>query len=768
MVYVLYVHKLGGGPRVDRMKKHCLAVALLFTLGMQACAGNQTNATRPDSLSTPAAELRTDMKAYYVAPQGNDNAPGTQAAPFATVERARNAIRAWKTEPTSSGKSAVVYLREGVYRQTGKITFSAEDSGSESAPIIYKAYPGERARIIGGLVVPLSKFIPITNPVVKDRLPLAAQNKVVTIDLKKHAPDAHFSPPGLGGFGMQLLAEKTNYKTGPRGSEVFMNGTPGTLARWPNTDYAKVGKVVEKGDIVRDWMDDSKETPKYVAPQNRNNPPKGFAFTGDKAVFARWAKATDIMMYGYWWLNWADQTVQVASVDPELGVIRSVQPSAYGLRTGQRYYVFNLLEELDSPGEWYMDERNGVLYIYPPAVTAQGDVEISLLDQPLIQLNGASYLTFDGLELGVTKGVIFEVINGKSNLITRCKLGKTAKQAIVITGGEANRVSRNTIDCTGAGGVSVSGGDLNTLKPSAHLVDNNTIRNYARLERVYRPAIKLGGVGQIARNNEISDSPHFAISFSGNNHLIELNYIHNVCQESDDASAIYCGRSWTSRGTTIRHNLLRDIQGYKAGTHRVSGIYLDDGWSGTTIEGNILLNVAQGLMLNGGRDNRVENNLFINNENTMRGTDMSKSFKTWAAPSWYSLNKNLAQAPIQRDEWKQAYPTLVSLASDEPQFPKNNTVINNLRFNSPLVLRDTGVNFATQDVADSNQKGIEANFIQFGRVENNPESTASPGDFDEATGRFVFTTSPEGAALMPNILSIPVEKIGIVGAAATE
>ena len=83
-------------------------------------------------------------------------------------------------------------------------------------------------------------------------------------------------------------------------------------------------------------------------------------------------------------------------------------------------------------------------------------------------------------------------------------------------------------------------------------------------------------------------------------------------------------------------------------------------------------------------------------------------------------------------------------------------------------MRDTGVNFAAKDVADSNQKGIEENFIRFGRVENNPEATASPGDFDETTGRFVFNAAAEGAALMPNILSIPVGKIGIVGAAATE
>ena len=742
-------------PKLQRMVLFC-------ALGTQVFAGNQSPTLPRASFSAPATEQRTGLKEFYVATQGNDKAPGTKAAPFANLQRARDAIREWRAEANSAGKGVVVYIREGIYPQTDTLTFTAEDSGSESAPVVYQAYPGERARIVGGLVVPLNKFTPLTSAAVQDRLPPAAHDKVVALDLNKYAPNTHFSPPALGGYGMRFLAEKTDYKAGSGGSEVFINGRPGILARWPNADYAKVGAVVDKGDIIRNWMEDSKDTPKYVAPQNRNNPPKGFAFNGDKAVFTRWAKAADIMMYGYWSLNWADQTVQVASVDPESGVIRSVQPSAYGLRTGQRYYVFNLLEELDSPGEWYMDKQSGLLYLYPPADSGAGTVEISLLEQPLLQLDGASFLTFSGLELGVTKGRIFEVLKGRSNLITRCQLGKTAKQAVVITGGENHRVSRNTIEYTGGGGVYASGGDLNTLTPSAHQIDNNSIRNYSRLERVYRPAIKLEGVGQIARNNEISDAPHFAISFAGNNHLIELNDISDVCQESDDASAIYCGRSWTSRGTTIRHNLLHDIKGYKEGTHRVSGIYLDDGWSGTTVQGNILLNVSQGLLLNGGRDNWVENNLFINNENTMRGTDMSKSFKTWAAPQWKTLNEDLTQAPIQHEEWKKAYPALLTLAADEPQFPKNNTVINNLRYQSPLVLRDAGKNFAAKDVADDNQKGIEANFIQFGKVENNPEVTTSPGDFDAASGRFVFNKTPELSALMPNLFNIPVGKIGIL------
>jgi hypothetical protein len=87
------------------------------------------------------------------------------------------------------------------------------------------------------------------------------------------------------------------------------------------------------------------------------------------------------------------------------------------------------------------------------------------------------------------------------------------------------------------------------------LVENSVIHNYVRLVRTYPPGINLDEVSQITRHNLISDSRHFATSFSGNNHLIELNHIHNICSDSDNASIIYVMRSWTSWGMVIRQGL---------------------------------------------------------------------------------------------------------------------------------------------------------------------------------------------------------------------
>ena len=84
----------------------------------------------------------------YVSPTGSDAAAGTISAPFATVARARD-----KADTLKSGSSVTVWLRGGKYYMSEPVTFSAANSGTASNPIIYKAYPGEKPVLSGGIKV---------------------------------------------------------------------------------------------------------------------------------------------------------------------------------------------------------------------------------------------------------------------------------------------------------------------------------------------------------------------------------------------------------------------------------------------------------------------------------------------------------------------------------------------------------------------------------------------------------------------------------------
>lgn len=91
---------------------------------------------------------RTVQQTYYVAPDGNDSQAGTAAAPFRTLERAREAVRSVNGQMTGD---IVVYLREGVYTRSDAFALDDRDSGTNGHFVVYAAYPGERAVISGGL-----------------------------------------------------------------------------------------------------------------------------------------------------------------------------------------------------------------------------------------------------------------------------------------------------------------------------------------------------------------------------------------------------------------------------------------------------------------------------------------------------------------------------------------------------------------------------------------------------------------------------------------
>ena len=208
-----------------------------------------------------------------VAPDGDDRKQGTEAAPFATLERARQAVREMNASLVNQPGAIHILLRGGTYTRSEVFRLTAADSGRAQAPVVYRSYPGEKAYITGGRQVPLSAFTPVRDAAVLERLPEAARGRAVQLKLSD-AGLAPFDPPPLSGMAMHCLAAKTRFKPGGSAPELFLDGAPCVLARWPNDGYATVGRVVEQGDIIRNWMDDVKAGKNYVPPEKRNDPRK--------------------------------------------------------------------------------------------------------------------------------------------------------------------------------------------------------------------------------------------------------------------------------------------------------------------------------------------------------------------------------------------------------------------------------------------------------------------------------------------------------------
>lgn len=236
-------------------------------------------------------------------------------------------------------------------------------------------------------------------------------------------------------------------------------------------------------------------------------------------------------------------------------------------------------------------------------------------------------------------------------------------------------MSSSELYSIGGTAIVIKGGDRSSLTSSNICAVNNKIHNYATIKKTYHPGISLAGVGNCAKNNEIYNAPHFGIFFTGNNHNIEYNDIHHVVKQSNDAGAIYAGRDWSSRGNVIKYNFLHDITGLN--NKGAKGVYLDDEFSGVTIYGNIFENVHDAVFIGGGRDNIVDNNLFINSEPSIhidtRGTG-------WAKGQISQLMSKLNKVPYESNLWKEQYPNIGEALTVNTRLPVGNVIKQNAFF----------------------------------------------------------------------------------------
>ena len=404
--------------------------------------------------------------------------------------------------------------------------FTAVDSGSADAPVVYRAAPGDTVRLLGGRQV--SNWVPVSDPQVLGSLDESARGHVLQADLKAIGVSDYGSPAG-GGL------------------ELFFGGEPMTLSRWPNEGFTRIVQVLGKKEVdVRGTKGCAEGVFRYDGERPR-----------------RWIDEKDAWVHGYWFWDWAEQRHPIDTIDVELHSIEVKPPyHNYGYRNGQWFYAFNLLSEIDRPGEWYVDRETGTLYFWPPSAIERSEVIVSALPT-LVAMTDTSCVSLRGFIMEALRGTAITISGGSGDRILGCTIRNIGGWAVTVSGGTRHGVAGCDMYQMGGGGISLTGGDRTRLTPAGLFASNNHIHHYARVSRMYNPGITLQGVGNRAAHNLIHDAPHMAIGFGGNDHRIEFNEIHSVCRESNDAGAIYAGRNWTTRGTVIRHNYLHHINGFE-------------------------------------------------------------------------------------------------------------------------------------------------------------------------------------------------------------
>jgi len=531
---------------------------------------------------------------YYVATNGLDSNPGTLAAPFLTLEGARNTIR-------SNGLPAggvTVWLRGGTYFRTNTFVLTSLDSGTALAPVVYQGYPGETPVISAGKPISASAFVPLNSGQTNRVPPGINPTNILELDLPT-AGIAHRGPFPAH-FGTWVTANIYG-ASGSSGSasggicDLFYNGQRMWLSRYPShnltndnldTTYLLMDGVARTGPGSTNYLNN----PGIYTNSSGAAVAVGCAFhyyASNATEVARWQTALTnggAWVSGFWRVDWQNDAMQVLGIDLTNMVIEitntvTVQGgigSKYSQPLGslsERYWVMNLLEDMDQPGEWAMDFNRNKIYFYAPGPINNGSVVISDSTAPIVQLTQTTNVVFQSLtfEDGLGEGIVVGT-NCQNNLVVGCTLQNMNNYPVDINGGYTNGVVSCRLQNLAGGGVLLHGGNASSSPrvPARDFVVNNIITNSGVIARVYNTPVDVGGngagssgtnvVGMRIAHNFLTVMPHLGVLHGTTwDAIVEYNNLYNFGQVSSGIGGIYGYTYFVSSGNNyFRYNLVHD------------------------------------------------------------------------------------------------------------------------------------------------------------------------------------------------------------------
>ena len=542
----------------------------------------------------------TTDKNIYVSTTGNDTSgDGTYAKPYLTLAKAKTAAN---TTKSSSTNGVTIWFRGGTYYLPTTFSITSSDGGSQGKPIIYRAYTNENVIISGTKAVNPSQWVNYSGPTTR-------LHPSVTTSNIKECTLANLNMAVTGLMPDKINDVNNGFYQFTNLPAFYWNGVRQDLARFPNDfpNYMEVKQVVTGGDATVAGVFQYKTATSELYDANMNR------VSGREAA---WAAALDHGVYvkGYWRVNWQITTLRLTAIDL-VNKTMTVTPSVtlgnkYKLPLGsghEPYYVVNLLEEIDQPGEWCIDKLDGKIYYYAPAAITNSNLRFSDNKNPMIDINGASYIQFIGLELANNLGNAVKMTNCNNVQLNGCMIHDIEYDAVVINGGSNCGVLSSNLYDLGASGV-LMGAAGSASAPSNHFVTNCHIYNFGYLNNIYAACINLAYknialFGAKADYNLIHDCPHAGVLHGGSNNIFEYNDVYRTSKCSDDMGAFYCYTDSNANGGNIlRYNLMHNsLQG--------DGIYFDHYGLNDKAYGNMAYQVNRAYLYRAGWNQDIQNNI---------------------------------------------------------------------------------------------------------------------------------------------------------------
>ena len=302
-------------------------------------------------------------KTFYVALTGNDESSGRRAdpnadgtdGPFATLTRARDAVRAARDAEGRRTAPVGVMIRGGTHSLREPLRLGAEDGGTRENPVTWCAYPGETPVLSGGTTI--DGWEPYEGSILRAVMPDAGEGR---------------------------------WKT----RQLFYKGQRLRRARWPKVDP----------DNLRHggWA--------FVEGAVPGSERRAFCFRSGTFP-RRWAKPQEGEVNLWVQHGWCNNILPIESIDYDQRILRVTrEPFQADLppwfmevlfSSENRFFVENILGELTEPGEWCFDSGEGVFYFWPP----DGPPEEGAEDQD----HGGEEAKVSGVEAGTESATMFDI-----------------------------------------------------------------------------------------------------------------------------------------------------------------------------------------------------------------------------------------------------------------------------------------------------------------------------------------------------------------------
>jgi len=549
----------------------------------------------------------------YISTEGNDMNSGSREKPFRTFERARDEIRGLKCVKNS--RAFTVFIREGTYYLDNTLLLTPLDSGSEGGTVTYEAYPGEKPVISGGRKV-----------------------EGIWSDYRDGIMMCKITNPELLRYDF---------------TQIFVNGKRQHRARYPDYDPSCPGfsGYAHPADTQLEWPHT----------ELRYNPAE---FTGKK-----WAKPEEAVVHIFDAIGIGNMQWRVGGVDWDTHTIRLGKGGfqmndiwagkvVSGIDQRSRFFVENVFEELDAPGEWYFDKEKGILYLMPEkgADLNNAVVEASRM-KCVIEFRGSEddpvhHITFSGFRIAHTETTYLDEYEAPSLgdwtihrggavyfegtedcCIEKCFFDAVGGNAVFLDNYNCrDRICGNTFTEAGDSAVCLVGNrrtsiGSNHAYPAENIISNNLIHDIGVFGKQTAGVFMSVSMDNTISHNHIYNLPRAAICINDGTwggHVVEYNDIHDTVRETADHGPFNSwgrDRFWclqqshgdvsheagdvkqdAQKTTIVRYNRFEDYTWW--------GPVLDDGSSNYHVYNNLC--IGCGIKAREGDYRLVENNIIIN------------------------------------------------------------------------------------------------------------------------------------------------------------